>query len=120
MRSVPTSIPWKRIGFRGQNKQDFIGREALLAPKRRLKEDRRPRTLGAGIARADYPIEAEGRVIGRVTTGYMIPTTGKAYAFGLIESAYSDIGVEVLIHIRKNKIKAKVRNKKFLEKKYIK
>ncbi len=110
------------LGFAVKTSKDFIGREALLAAKNAGLKRKivALELLERGIARADYPIEAEGRVIGRVTTGYMIPTTGKAYAFGLIESAYSDIGVEVLIHIRKNKIKAKVRNKKFLEKKYIK
>ena len=109
------------LAFAVKMDKDFIGRNALLASqeqglKRKIVA---LELLERGIARADYPIEVDNRIVGQVTTGYMIPNTDKAYAFGLIESPYSSVGTEVLIHIRKNKIKAKVRNKKFLTKKYI-
>lgn len=110
------------LGFAVKLDKEFVGRDALLAAKRDGLKRKvvALELLDRGIARADYPIEADGRIIGHVTTGYMIPTTGKSYAFGLIESTYAALGTEVLIHIRKNKAKARVRDKKLLDKKYFK
>ncbi|MCK9537408.1 MAG: glycine cleavage system aminomethyltransferase GcvT [Bacilli bacterium] len=109
------------LAFAVKMDKNFIGRNALLASleqglKRKIVAIE---LLERGIARTDYSIEADNRIIGKITTGYLIPNTDKAYAFGLVESAYSTIGTQVLIHIRKNKVNARVRNKKFLTKKYI-
>ena len=101
--------------------KDFIGREALLqAQKEGLKRKVVALELTErGIARNGYEVEADGKVIGRITTGYMIPNTEKALAFALIDSAYAVMGNTVQIRIRKNLVSAKIRNKKFLEKKYV-
>jgi glycine cleavage system aminomethyltransferase T len=49
----------------------------------------------------------------------MIPNTTKSYAFALIKSEFASLGTEVLIRVRKNLVKAKVRNKRLLDKKYV-
>ena len=50
----------------------------------------------------------------------MIPNTDKTLAFALVDAKYANLGTQVYIQIRKHKVPAKIRNKKFLEKKYIK
>lgn len=76
--------------------------------------------LERGIARSGYEVVANDQKIGEVTTGYMIPHSNNCYAMAYVASEYSKIGTEVLIRIRKNLVKAQIRNKKFLNKKYIK
>ena len=50
----------------------------------------------------------------------MIPGVNKTYALAMLDEGYWSLGTEVNIRIRKNLVKAIVRNKKFLNKKYIK
>ncbi len=76
--------------------------------------------LERGIARNGYDVLVDGAVIGKITTGYMIPNSNNIYAMALIDSTYAEIGTEVNIQIRKNLVKAKIRNKNFLKKKYVK
>ena len=110
------------LNFAVKMDKDFIGREAILndyeqGPKRKVVA---LELIEKGIARSDYLVEAEGQIVGKITTGYMIPNTNKVYAFAMLASKYTSIGTEVLIHIRKNRVKARVRNKRFLIKKYFK
>lgn len=107
------------LGFAVKLEKHFIGRDALLLAqndglKRKLVG---LELLERGIARSDYPVFVNGNQIGHVTTGYMIPNTTKSVAFALIDSKYTKIGTEVQIQIRKSKVNAKVRKKRFLEKK---
>lgn len=110
------------LSFAVKMHKDFIGRPALSSYRERT--DKRKvvalQLLEKGIARADYPVAVDGRVIGKITTGYMIPGNDKAYAFALVPEAYAALGTIVDVHIRKNTVKARVRNKKFIQKKNIK
>ncbi|MFA6611739.1 MAG: glycine cleavage T C-terminal barrel domain-containing protein, partial [Bacilli bacterium] len=104
------------------DKEDFIGKDRLVqikteGPQRRLVGIE---LLDRGIARSGYEIVMNEQKIGEVTTGYMIPNTNHSYALAYVASEYSKIGTEVCIRIRKNLVKAQIRNKKFLNKKYIK
>ncbi|MGD9604701.1 MAG: glycine cleavage system aminomethyltransferase GcvT [Bacilli bacterium] len=99
----------------------FIGSDILVAD---LKEGLKRKVVALelidrGIARNGYEVEANGQVIGHVTTGYMIPNTTKSYAFALIASEFATLGTTLDIRIRKNLVKAKVRNKRLLDKKYV-
>lgn len=61
------------------------------------------------IARKDYPIvDAQGNVIGRVTSGTMSPTLGKGIGLGYVDIAYADINSSIWISIRKKNVEAKV------------
>ncbi|MDD3107098.1 MAG: glycine cleavage system aminomethyltransferase GcvT [Bacilli bacterium] len=101
--------------------KQFIGSDVLVeALKTGLKRKVVALELiDRGIARKGYEVEVGGQVIGHVTTGYMIPNTTKSYAFALIKSEFASLGTEVLIRVRKNLVKAKVRNKRLLDKKYV-
>jgi aminomethyltransferase len=62
-----------------------------------------------GIPRHDYEIaNAEGKIIGKVTSGTMAPSVKKAIGMGYVETAYTTEGSEIFIVIRDKHIKAKV------------
>ncbi|HOH17823.1 MAG TPA: glycine cleavage system aminomethyltransferase GcvT [Bacilli bacterium] len=109
------------LNFAVKLDKSFIGSEVLVAAqasglKRKVVA---LELIERVIARLGYEVEADGQLIGHVTTGYMIPNTTKSYAFALIASEYAALGTIVGIRIRKNLVKAKVRNKRLLEKKYV-
>lgn len=65
--------------------------------------------IDRGIPRHDYEIvDAEGNVIGRVTSGTQSPSLQKAIGMGYVTKEFSKEGTEVYISIRNNKLKAKV------------
>lgn len=62
-----------------------------------------------GIPRHDYEIvDAEGKVIGKVTSGTQSPSLQKAIGMGYIDKAFAKEGTEIFIHIRNQKIRAKI------------
>jgi len=89
----------------------FTNSEALLAQKeagvtRKLIGFE---LIDRGIPRHDYEIvDAEGNVIGRVTSGTQSPSLQKAIGMGYIDKASAKEGTEIFILIRNQKIKAKV------------
>ncbi|MBE9599035.1 glycine cleavage system aminomethyltransferase GcvT [Pedobacter sp. MC2016-24] len=89
----------------------FTNSEALLAQKeagvtRKLIGFE---LIDRGIPRHDYEIvDAEGNVIGRVTSGTQSPSLQKAIGMGYIDKASAKEGSEIFILIRNQKIKAKV------------
>jgi aminomethyltransferase len=91
-------------------KGEFIGRDVLA----RQKAEGAPRKLvglemiDRGIPRAHYPVHADGRQIGEVTTGTQSPTLKKNVGLALIEAAYAELGREVDVEIRGKKLKAKI------------
>jgi len=65
--------------------------------------------IDKGIPRHDYPIKnAEGSVIGKVTSGTQSPTLGKAIGMGYADIAHTNIDVEIYIGVRDKLLKAKV------------
>lgn len=114
-----TPIESRLEGFCGYDKE-FVGRDALL----KLKEEGvSKRLIGIellerNIAREGYMIYKDGINIGYITTGYMIPGTANVYA-----NAYIDLRVKlgevVEVQIRNKMVKAKLRNRKFYDKKYV-
>ena len=82
---------------------------------RKQKEEGITKTLIAfelvdrGIPRKDYKIVNEdGDYIGRVTSGTMSPTLGKAIGMGYVLKEFSKVDSEIFISIRDKKIEAKV------------
>ncbi len=81
------------------DKDDFIGREALL----KIKEAGLKRKLvgfevtGRGIPRPHLDINAEGKVIGHVTSGTFSPSLKKGIGMGYVETAFSDIGKKLQV-----------------------
>ncbi len=65
--------------------------------------------IDRGIPRHDYEIvDAEGNVIGKVTSGTQSPSLQKAIGMGYILKGMDKEGAEIFINIRNNKIKARV------------
>lgn len=65
--------------------------------------------IDRGIPRHDYEIvDAEGNVIGKVTSGTQSPSLQKAIGIGYVNKDQAKEGNEIFISIRNNAIKAKV------------
>jgi len=65
--------------------------------------------LDKGIARHDYEIkDAEGSIIGKVTSGTQSPTLGKAIGMGYVDTKYAAANSEIFIAVRNTLLKAKV------------
>lgn len=91
------------------NKEDFIGKQALLAkgaPKRtRIGIE----LIGRGIVREQAEILLKnGQKIGETTSGTYSPYLEKAMAMALVEKEFSAIGTEIDIIVRNKKISAKI------------
>lgn len=84
------------------DKSNFIGREALRAQKERgLEKSLVGLELGPrDFPRAGYPIKAEGRTIGEVTSGMLSPMLRRGIALGYVESGYATPGTELGVEIR--------------------
>jgi aminomethyltransferase len=62
-----------------------------------------------GIARHDYEIKSfDGEKIGRVTSGTMSPSLGKAIGMGYVDIKYAPVDTEIYIAVRNALLKAKV------------
>lgn len=93
-------------------KSDFIGKDALLAvqvaggPKRRLVG---LEVVERGIARDGYPVSAaDGRVVGAVTSGSPAPFLKKNIALAFVPMEMVELGTELAVEIRGQKVKAVV------------
>lgn len=92
-------------------KNDFIDKDFLLKQKeeglsRRLRGFE---MIDRGIPRQHYEIcDAEGQVIGEVTSGTMGPSVGKAIGMGYVKTGFTKFDTEIYIHIRNKMLKAKI------------
>ncbi len=65
--------------------------------------------IDKGIPRHDYRIkDAEGNLIGRVTSGTQSPSLGKAIGLGYVQTEHANLNTEIFVEIRDKLIKAKV------------
>lgn len=77
----------------------FVGRAALAAAAERA-ENAPPRKLvgliasGRRVPRAGFPVVADGKVIGEVTSGAPSPTLGKPIAIAYVDAAHAAPGTE--------------------------
>lgn len=72
--------------------------------------------IDRGIPRHDYEIaDAEGNIIGRVTSGTQSPTLKKSIGLGYVNTALAKEGTEIFISIRNQKVKAVVKKAPFVK-----
>jgi aminomethyltransferase len=65
--------------------------------------------IDRGIPRHDYEIcDANGKVIGKVTSGTQSPSLQKAVGLGYVQSDFAKEDTEIFINIRENLVKAQV------------
>ena len=96
---------------------DMVAREALAARKsagitKRIAgftvEER------GGVPRNGYPILADGRIIGAVTSGGVSPSTGKTIGMGYVHPDYAKTGTAIQIDIRGKAVAAQVAARPFV------
>ncbi len=91
-------------------KPQFVGREALWQQKQEGIE----RQLvglelhGKGIARHDYPIYLNEQAVGKVTSGTLSPTLGKAIALGYVFPEFANVGRALAVQVRDRPVPAVV------------
>ena len=91
--------------------KNFTNREAL----ERQKKEGVARKLCAfelidkGIPRHGYEIaDAEGNIIGVVTSGTMSPVLKKGIGMGYVKTEFAKVGSEIFIKVRNRNLKAQV------------
>jgi aminomethyltransferase len=91
-------------------KGDFLGRNVLAAQK----ADGAPRKLvgfemvGRGIGRHGYPVWLDGEAVGQVTSGTHAPFLKKAIGLTYLPRARAEVGTEIAIEIRGQRVAARV------------
>ena len=99
------------LGWVTKFTKNFTNAEALKAQKEAgvSKKLVGIEMVDRGIPRHDYQIvDADGNVIGKVTSGTQSPSLQKAIGMGYVDKALAKEGAEVYILIRDKKIKAKL------------
>ncbi len=84
------------------DKGDFFGRDAL---RRRRDDTHLPRRVGLELegrraAREGATVLHEGQAIGRVTSGTVTPTLGKAIAMAYVDPAHMAVGTVCTVDVR--------------------
>jgi len=85
-----------------ESKQHFIGRPVLEQQKIEGVSMRLVglEMQGRHIARHDYPVKVEGEVVGKITSGTLSPTLGKAIALAYLPTELAKLGTSVMVEIR--------------------
>jgi len=99
------------LGWITKFSKPFTNSEALQAQKEAGIQKKLVgfEMIDRGIPRHDYEIvDADGKVIGKVTSGTQAPSLQKAIGMGYVTKDFSKEGTEIYISIRNSSIKAKV------------
>ncbi|MBV7272687.1 glycine cleavage system aminomethyltransferase GcvT [Clostridium thailandense] len=102
------------------NKEDFIGKSALIKQK---QEGLSQKLVGfemksKSIPRHGYEVFIGEEKVGVVTTGYLSPSLKKNIGLALIDTKYCELGTTIFIKIRNKLNEAVVVDKKFYKKNY--
>ena len=99
------------------NRDDFVGREALLAIKRQGVRRKLVgfRLRGREIARPGYKILRSGREVGVVTSGGYAPSLGLSIGLGYVPSELAAVGTDIEIAVRNKLVAAQVVERKFYQ-----
>jgi len=106
------------LGWITKFTKEFTNSKALLEQKEKGVSKKLVgfEMIDRGIPRHDYPIaDANGNVIGIVTSGTQSPTLNKAIGMGYVPTAFAKADSEIFIMIRDKAIKAKVVKIPFLK-----
>lgn len=106
------------LGWITKLKQPFINSEFFIQQKQKGVQKKLVafEMIERGIPRKDYEIcNAEGEVIGNVTSGGQSPTLSKGIGMGYVAIEFSKINTEIFIQIRKKKVKAEIKKLPFIK-----
>lgn len=99
------------LGWITKFTNNFVNSEALLKQKEEGTERRLVafEMIDRGIPRHDYEIcDADGSVIGVVTSGTMSPSLKKSIGMGYVPSSQKAVGTEIFIKVRNKMLKAEI------------
>ncbi|MGB6048703.1 MAG: glycine cleavage system aminomethyltransferase GcvT [Flavobacteriales bacterium] len=99
------------LGWITKFTKEFTNSEALRAEKEAGVKNKLVgfELLDRGIPRHDYPVvDADGKNIGRVTSGTMSPSLQKPIGLAYVPKEMATPGTELLIDVRGKKLKAQV------------
>lgn len=103
------------------DKPEFIGREVLAAQK---AEGVKQKVVGIeidapAIARQGYEVlNADGEVVGHITTGYRSITLERNIAMALVDARYAALDTPLQVRVRRKTFPARVIKKRFYTPKY--
>ena len=106
--------------FAKLDKEEFVGKEALL----KQKADGLTRKVvgieleGRAIPRHGYDVVVNDEVVGYVTTGYNSISTGKSVCMALVKIDYAKLGTPVQVRIHRKLHNGVVVKKRFYDKSY--
>lgn len=90
------------------NKDNFIGKEAIL----NIGESNMIRVgikiTGRGIAREDCKVLYNDKEIGQTTSGTHLPYVDYSGAMAYVDKAYSSLGTKVLVQVRKRYVEGEI------------
>ncbi|SFO21444.1 aminomethyltransferase [Paenimyroides ummariense] len=107
------------LGWVTKFTKDFVNSENIKADKENGVATKLIgfELIDRGIPRHDYEIvDAEGNVIGHVTSGTQSPSLNKGVGMGYVNKEFAKEGSEIFIRIRKNDVKAQVVKTPFYKK----
>ena len=88
-------------------KDDFIGRRALLMMGKPKRARIGLKITGRGIAREHCPVVSGGQEIGQTTSGTHCPTVG-AVAMALVDVQYQEAGTKLQVMVRNHPVEAEI------------
>lgn len=93
-----------------KKREDFIGKDKLKqqaenGPDRKLVGIE---MIDKGIPRTGYQVYADNTEVGVITSGTQSPTLQKNVGLALIKSEFSEVGTELIVQVRKRKLRAVV------------
>lgn len=102
------------------DKEEFIGKEALVAQKANGVEKRviGIELEGKAIPRNGYAVVKDGETVGEVTTGYHTISTDKSVCMALVKAEFAKLGTPLEVQIRKKTFPGVVVKKRFYDKHY--
>jgi aminomethyltransferase len=107
------------LNFAVKLDKSFMGRDALFTYKQQpTRKVVGLELLERNIPRHGYGVYKDDTLVGVITTGYLLPDVTTPVACALVDIKYAELGTELHVQIRNNKVPARVRNRKFYTKKY--
>ncbi|MDG5760464.1 glycine cleavage system aminomethyltransferase GcvT [Natronococcus sp. A-GB1] len=106
------------IGFAVDLDTEFVGRDALIEANEDGIEEQLVgfQLIDRGVPRHGYDItNAEGRVVGEVTSGTMSPTLEQPIGLGYVPVKYADPGTTLQVVVRGRSKKARVETTPFID-----
>lgn len=94
--------------FVKMEKEDFIGKSALIAKGAVTRKRVGLKVTGRGIIREHAPIYINGQEVGVTTSGTHCPYLGYPIAMALLKTEHCDLGTMVEVDVRGRKIAAEV------------